>query len=156
MARAQSYWFLGDLVTVHVAGAETGGRLCVVELLQPAGEWTPLHVHRSASQTEYVLEGELTVYHPGRSTVLGPGECIHNPAGIPRTECVTSDGPARVLDVSVPAGFDEFVIAAGEPATEQRLPAAGSPEPDFDRLAALAADLADIELLGEPGALPSS
>jgi mannose-6-phosphate isomerase-like protein (cupin superfamily) len=151
--KRRAYWFYGDLVTVHVSGEETGGRFCVVEFLQPPDEWTPLHVHRDADQTQYVLEGKLTVYLPNRSLVLGPGECVNTPMNVPHTEHVTSAVPARVLDVNAPAGFDTFIATAGEPATELTLPAAEGPLPDVERLAAIAADYR-IELLGRPGDLP--
>lgn len=152
-AKRRAYWFYGDLVTVHVSGEETGGRFCLVEFLQPPGEWTPLHVHRDSDQTQYVLEGELTVYLPGRSHVLGPGECVNTPRGVPHTEQVTSPGPARLLDVNAPTGFDEFVAAAGEPAAELTLPPADRPLPDVERFNAIAAEHA-IEVLGPPGSLP--
>ena len=152
-AEQRAYWFYGDLVVVLVSGEETGGRFCLVEFLQPPGEWTPLHVHKDADQTQYVLEGELTVYLPGRSFVVGPGECVNTPMRVPHTEWVTSAGPARVLDVNAPAGFDEFVAAAGEPAAELTLPPAEGPPPDVERLTALAAEH-EIEVLGPPGSLP--
>jgi mannose-6-phosphate isomerase-like protein (cupin superfamily) len=151
--KGRAYWFYGDLVTVRVSGEETDGRFCLVEFLQPPGEWTPLHVHRDSDQTQYVLEGELTVYLPGRSFIVGPGECINTPINVPHTECVTSAGPVRVLDVNAPAGFDEFVAAAGEPASELTLPPQDQPPPDVERLAALAAEH-DIEVVGPPGSLP--
>jgi mannose-6-phosphate isomerase-like protein (cupin superfamily) len=147
------YWFYGDLVTIHVSGAETGGRFCLLEFLQPPGEWTPLHVHRNSDQTQYVLEGELTVYLPARSVVVGPGECVNTPMNMPHTEHVTSAGPARLLDVNAPAGFDEFVVAAGQAAAELTLPPADRPLPDAERFAAIAAEHA-IEVLGPPGSLP--
>lgn len=149
----RDFWFYGDLVKVLVSGSETDGRFCLLELRQPPGEWTPLHVHRNADQTQYVLEGELTVYLPGRSLVLGPGDCFNTPMNVPHTECVTSDGPARLLDVNAPAGFDEFVAAAGEPAAELTLPTPVEQAPDVARLAALAAEFG-IEVLGPPGQLP--
>jgi mannose-6-phosphate isomerase-like protein (cupin superfamily) len=152
-AKGSAYWFYGDLVAVLVSGEETGGRFCLVEFIQPPGEWTPLHVHVDSDQTQYVLEGELTVYLPGRSFVVGPRECINTPMNVPHTECVTSAGPARVLDVNAPAGFDEFVAAAGEPAKELTLPPSNRPPPEIERLAALAAEH-HIELLGPPGSLP--
>ena len=149
----RGYWCYGDLVTFHVSGEETGERFCVVEFLQPPGEWTPLHVHQDADQTQYVLEGELTVYLPGRSFVLGPGECVNTPMNVPHTEHVTSAGPARVLDVNAPAGFDAFIATAGEPAAELTLPPTDGPPPDVERLTAIAADHR-IEVLGPPGDLP--
>jgi mannose-6-phosphate isomerase-like protein (cupin superfamily) len=151
--KGRAYWLYGDLVTVHVSGEETGGRFCLVEFLQPPGEWTPLHVHRDSDQTQYVLEGELTVYLPGGSFAVGAGECINTPRNVPHTECVTSAGPARVLDVNAPSGFDEFVAAAGQPTAELTLPPPLEEPPDIDRLAVLAAEH-DIELLGPPGSTP--
>jgi mannose-6-phosphate isomerase-like protein (cupin superfamily) len=149
--RCRALWFYGDLVTVHVTGTETGGRFCLLEFLKPPGEWTPLHVHRDSDQTQFLLEGEVTVHLPGRSVVLGPGECLTTPMNVPHTECVTSPGPARVLDVNAPSGFDAFVAAAGEPATSLTLPAKDEP-PDLERLTALAAEHG-IEVLGPPGDL---
>jgi mannose-6-phosphate isomerase-like protein (cupin superfamily) len=148
-----AYWFYRDLVRIHVSGEQTGGRFCVVGFLQPPDEWTPLHVHRDADQTQYVLDGELTVYLPDRSLVLGPGECVNTPMNVPHTEHVTSAGPARVLDVNVPAGFDKFIARAGEPAAESSPPRAEGPPPDIERLAAIAAEHR-IELLGPPGERP--
>jgi mannose-6-phosphate isomerase-like protein (cupin superfamily) len=151
--KRRAYSFYGDPAIVHVSGDETGGRFCLVELLQPPGEWTPLHVHKSSDQTQYVVEGELTVYLPDRSVVVGPGECVTTPMGVPHTERVTSTGPARVLDVNAPAGFDEFVAEAGQLATDVILRPDPEEPPDLERLSALAVKY-DIELLGPPGALP--
>ena len=148
-----AYWFYGDLATIHVRGEDSGGRFCLVELLQPSGEWTPLHAHKGSDQTVFILEGELTVYLPGETVVLRPGECVTTPMGVAHTEHVTSDVPARVLDVNAPAGFDAFIAEAGAPAARLTLPPASDEPPDLDRLAALAAAY-DIDLLGPPGALP--
>jgi hypothetical protein len=90
---------------------------------------------------------------PGRSFVLGPGQCVNTPFAVPHTEQVTSPGPARVLDVNVPAGFDEFIVRAGEPAGELTLPSADGPPPDVERLASIAAEQR-IDILGPPGQLP--
>jgi mannose-6-phosphate isomerase-like protein (cupin superfamily) len=151
--KPNAYWFYGDLVIVRVSGEETDGRFCLLEFLQPPGEWTPLHVHRDSDQTQYVLEGELTVHLPGGSLVVAPGECVNTPMAVPHTECVTSAGPARVLDINAPAGFDEFVAASGQPAAEVTLPPTDQAGPDVERLASLAAEH-QIELLGPPGSLP--
>jgi quercetin dioxygenase-like cupin family protein len=110
-------------------------------------------VHTDSDQTQYVLEGELTVYLPGESFLLGPGECVNTPRNVPHTEYVTSAGPARLLDVNAPAGFDEYVAAAGEHAAELTLPPPDAPPPDVERLSALAAQH-EIEVLGPPGSLP--
>ena len=122
---------------------------CLLEFVQPPGEWTPLHVHKRSDQTHYVLEGEVALYLPGESVVVGPGECSSAPMNVPHTENVTSDQPARVLVLNSPAGFDEFVAAAGQPATELTLPPPAQPPPDIERLAAIAAQHG-VEILGLP------
>jgi mannose-6-phosphate isomerase-like protein (cupin superfamily) len=151
--KQRAYWFYGGLAIVHVSGEETEGRFSLVEEVQPPGAWTPLHVHRRADQTLYVLEGELTLHLPGKSVAIGPGECAYGPLNVPHTDHITSAEPARVLVVNSPAGFQEFVIAAGQPAAELTLPPPDEAPPDLERLAALAAEH-HIELLGPPGSLP--
>ena len=149
----RAYWLLGSLVIVHVTGAETEDRFCLVEFLSPPDDMPPLHVHRQDSQTTYVLQGEVTFYLPGESRVLGAGECIHQPAGIPQTERVTSSAPARMIDVNSPAGFERFVAAAGEPAESLALPPPPTEPPDFEQLSSLA-EAHGIDIVGPPGALP--
>jgi uncharacterized RmlC-like cupin family protein len=120
----------------------------------PPNDMTPLHAHQRDSQTTYVLEGEVTIYLPDVTRVLGPGECIYQPAGVPQTEKVTSDGPARALDINSPAGFERFIAAAGQPTDRLELPPLGATaSADLERLAASAAEHG-IALLGPPGALP--
>ncbi|MGH2557555.1 MAG: cupin domain-containing protein [Thermomicrobiales bacterium] len=148
-----AYWFYGDLVIVHLGGEETDGRFSLLEWLQPPGEMTPLHVHRRADQTFYVLEGELTLYLPGVTLVIGPGACGYGPMNVPHTEQVTSSVPVKLVEVNSPAGFEAFVAAAGVPAADLTLPPPFQAEPDFERLARLAAEH-HIDVLGPPGSLP--
>jgi quercetin dioxygenase-like cupin family protein len=148
-----AYWFFDDLVVVHITGEETEGRFSLIEFLMPPNDMTPLHVHRRDSQTTYVLESEVTIYLPDGSHVLGPGECIHQPAGVPQTERVTSTRQARILDINSPAGFERFVDAIGRPAESLTLPPPTDSPPDLEQIAGVAAEHG-IELLGPPGALP--
>jgi quercetin dioxygenase-like cupin family protein len=147
------YWFYGDLVIVHLSGEETDGRFSLLEWIQPQGETTPVHVHTSADQTIYVLEGELTLHLPGKAIVAGPGEVAHGPKGIAHAEHVTSKGPTRFVEVNAPAGFEKFVAALGEPASELTLPDPPLPLPGPAELAELAAAY-DIEVLAPPGSMP--
>jgi mannose-6-phosphate isomerase-like protein (cupin superfamily) len=148
-----AYWFYGDLVLVHLSGEETGGRFSLTEWLMPTDEITPLHVHKRADQTMYVLEGELTLMLPGKTIVAGPGDLAHGPMNVPHTEHVTSPGPVRLIEVNAPAGFERFVAAAGEPAAASTLPPPSTEPPDLEFLTRLAREH-DIEVLGPPGMLP--
>lgn len=95
---------------------------------------------------------------PGHSVVYGPGECLYQPAGVPRTEKVTSTVPARVIDVNAPAGADDFgfdrlIALAGRPADRLALPEPHEVLVNNDALAEAAANFG-IEILGPPGILP--
>jgi mannose-6-phosphate isomerase-like protein (cupin superfamily) len=153
MSKPNAYWSLGALWLVHADGDETGGEFALVEALEPPGLMPPLHVHHRASQTMYVLEGELTVYTPGKEVALGPGDVHHTPKGVPHTYKATSSRPVRILEVEAPAGFERFVEAAGQAADELTLPPPPDGDEDFEQAIALAAEHG-IEILGPPGALP--
>ncbi|WP_345148037.1 cupin domain-containing protein [Nonomuraea rubra] len=69
----QTVSFLGELYHLRVTGDETGGAFAVVETTGRRGHGSPMHVHRSASETFVVLEGELRVIVDGREHLAGAG-----------------------------------------------------------------------------------
>jgi mannose-6-phosphate isomerase-like protein (cupin superfamily) len=151
----EPHWLLTYAVRVCLTGPETGGAFSLAEYLKPPGDWTPLHIHRHESQTTYVIEGEATVHLPEGPRILGPGDCVFQPSGVPHTETITSEGPARVLDVYAPAGFERWVSLAGVPTHDLVLPPA--PEtPDKRRLEELIeiTQQLGVQLVGAPGELP--
>jgi quercetin dioxygenase-like cupin family protein len=134
--------FLGSRCRVLADAASTGGRYGLVDMIEiPAGDMPPLHVHRDHDEGFLVLDGELTLHLPGRAVTLGPGEFFLAPRHVPHTYRV-GDTAARVLVVSAPAGFEQFVA---EIATLEDL----SPE-----VLGAAAARQGIEILGPPGAMP--
>jgi hypothetical protein len=112
----------------------------------------PLHVHHRNDETFYVLEGELRLFLSDREIVLAPGQAAFAPRGVPHTYRVESDR-ARWIVINSPAGFEQFLRAAGEPAPAAELPPAGR-HGDPAQLATAAADQG-IEILGPPGMLPA-
>jgi hypothetical protein len=54
---------------------------------------------------------------------------VFMPHGIPHGFTVSAAGPGRIIVVVSPGGFDQFVAAAGEPASELRLPEPVAPDP---------------------------
>ena len=147
-----SIWFLDTLIRVHARGGDTGGRFGLVESVAPPGHQPPPHVHHREDEAFYVLEGELELHTADKTVTLGPGGFRTAPRGVPHTFRVTSDGPARWLVLSSPAGFEAFVDEYGEPAAADELPVLDAP-PDVERLVAVAARHG-IEILGPPGMLP--
>jgi mannose-6-phosphate isomerase-like protein (cupin superfamily) len=150
----EAIWFLDTLVRVHAGGEDTDGRYGLVESVAPAGHQPPPHVHHREDEGFYVLDGELTVYTgDADGVVVGPGQFLNAPRGVPHTFRVTSDEPARWLVSCAPAGFEAFVREFGEPATADELPVLDGP-PEVERLVRVAAGHG-IEILGPPGMLPA-
>jgi quercetin dioxygenase-like cupin family protein len=139
---AAELMFLGARSRVLANAASTGGRYGLVDMIEvPAGDMPPLHIHRNEDEGFLLLEGELSLFLPGREIALKPGEFVLAPRGVPHAYQV-GDTPARWLVVSLPCGFEGFVrdVAALEEVTPDTLDATAARH--------------DIEILGPPGTLP--
>ena len=135
----EARWWLGGLATVKATGKETGGLYTLVEVLEPEGE-APLHVHHREDEGFWVLEGEVTFEVGEETTKAGPGSFVFGPKGVPHRYTIDS-GPARMLFMLSPAGFEGFIYATSEPAKERALPPQpeGPPsEAEMEQLATLA------------------
>ena len=137
----EAWWWGGvSLVTIKATGKETGGRYTLVEVLEPEGEEAPLHVHHREDEAFWIVEGELT-FRVGDETIkASPGSFLFGPRDVPHGYTVDS-GPARMLFLLSPAGFEEFIYATSEPAKEHTLPPApeGPPgEAEWEQLVAVA------------------
>ena len=145
-------WFIDNLARIHVDGDDVDGHFGLVEAVGREGDMPPLHVHHSAEELFYVLEGEVTVFVAGAEPrTLGPGESALGPRGIPHVYRVETP-TARWLAAASPAGFEAFVREVSRPAERDELPPQdGSTDPAV--LAEVAARY-DIEILGPPGLLP--
>lgn len=143
----EALWFLGSLVTIKATGAETSGRLTVVEFINPPGFAPPLHRHLEEDELFYVLSGAAEFRCDGDTFSAGPGDFVLLPAQLPHTFIVGTDEPLRSLQITTPSGFEQFAADVGEPARARRLPDPGPIDP-----AALghAAARHAIELLGPP------
>ncbi len=150
---AQPLWFIDNLVYVHIDGKDSGGAYSLVESSAARNSMPPLHVHHRDDETFYVLDGEMRLFVGDRELVLTAGHAALAPRGVAHTYRVESDR-ARFIVVNSPAGFEQFVRAASEPAPSDELPPADRPA-DPAALAQAAADYG-IEILGPPGMLPTT
>ena len=144
---AEAIWFLGCLATIKGIGDRTGGALAVVEFTHPPGFATPRHVHHTADEAFYVLEGAMRGYCGDQTWRATAGSFVWLPRGIPHGYRVDGDETLRTLAITVPAGFDRFVTEAGEPARERTVPPPGPP--DIEKLDAAGTRYA-IDNLGPP------
>jgi mannose-6-phosphate isomerase-like protein (cupin superfamily) len=151
--RSAPLWFIDGLAQVLVSGEETDGRYAVLEILVPEGDMPPLHVHQEEDEVFHIIDGEVTLFLPGREVPLASGDTFRAPQGSPHTYRVESES-ARWLVFCAPAQFDAFVRAVSEPAPVAELPPRGRPI-DPELLGAEGARRG-IEILGPPGALPEA
>ena len=144
---AEAIWFLGTLALIKGVGSQTGGALSTVEFTHPPGFATPLHIHHTADEAFYVLAGAMQGVCGDQEWQATTGSFVWLPRGVPHGYAVEGDAPLRTLALTVPAGFDQFVIEGGEPAATRTLPPPGPL--DFPKLLA-AGNKYNIETLGPP------
>jgi quercetin dioxygenase-like cupin family protein len=147
----EALWFLDTLMHVKLGSADTRGSLSVFEQLAPSGSATPMHRHDHTEEYFYILDGEVT-FHTGTDVrVCGAGAFISVPRGTAHAFRVSSPDAARLLVISNPSSFEDFVRAVSRPADHAGLPpemAAPSPEM-VQELASIGAEH-DTILLGPP------
>ncbi len=108
----------GAQVIVKAGTLETGGAFNLLEVMGAGGFATPLHIHYAEDVAVYVLEGSLTIYWGDEKKEATAGSYFFQPRGIPHGFRVMGDSRARVLYLTVPAGFDGFVCAGGQSAND--------------------------------------
>jgi quercetin dioxygenase-like cupin family protein len=129
--------FLASTARVHARDGAFG----LVHIEHPPGDMPPLHVHHNEDEGFYLLEGAITLFLPGESVELEPGDFFLAPRGVPHAYEAGPEGAATLVH-SAPDGFARFVevVAALEEVTPEIL-------------TRVAADHG-IEVLGPPGARP--
>lgn len=144
---AEAIWFLGCLALIKGVSSRTGGAVATVEFLHPTGFATVLHVHHTADEAFYVLSGTVRGVCGNQEWSATTGAFVWLPRGVPHGYAVDGDEPVRTLAIAVPAGFDRFIVEAGEPAKERILPPPAPP--DIAKLDAAGAKYG-IETVGPP------
>ena len=147
----EAWWWIGMLATIKATAGQTGGQYTLVEILAPEGFSSPLHVHHFEDEGFYILEGEMTFYVGDQTIKAHSGSFLFGPKEVPHAFAVDS-GPARLLFVLSPAGFEDLVRKMGEPARELTIPPqpeGTSDEAEMQRMAAIAARHGN-EILGPP------
>lgn len=133
----QAFWFLNTLTINKVRSDDSQGQLSIVDHRVPPGFAPPPHIHQASDEAFLVLDGEFEGFCGDQAWRAGPGSLVYLPHGIPHGFTVSAAGPGRLIVVVSPGGFDQFVAAAGQPASDLRLPEPVSPDPA--RLTQLAA-----------------
>lgn len=129
----EARWWMGSLAIIKASGKETDGRYTLVEVTDHEGGETPLHVHHNEDEGFWVLEGSLTFEVGGQTIQAGPGCFLFGPRDVPHRYRVDK-GPARLLFILSPAGFEGFIRDTSEPAPALTLPPLSEAQPSPEDL----------------------
>lgn len=86
---------------------DTRGRFTLIEMTVPAGDATPLHLHRTMDESFYVLHGSLAVTCGDGVFDADPGDFVYLPMSVPHRYVAGADG-ATMLVVASPGGLEDF------------------------------------------------
>jgi len=117
---------LDEAATFKVGPRDSGGAFSLVEVETPPGGGSPEHLHETADEVLYVVEGEFRLSVEGREARLDPGACAVVPRGMRHAYVNVGARRGRLLMVSAPAVSQERVFV--ELAALFAGSAAGSPE----------------------------
>jgi quercetin dioxygenase-like cupin family protein len=105
---------VGDTYTILLAGKDTAGRFCLIDMHIPPGGGPPPHRH-DFEESFILLEGEIEATFRGAKSVVRAGETVHIPANAPHGFQNTSSRAARLLCICSPSGQEEFFAEVGVP-----------------------------------------
>jgi mannose-6-phosphate isomerase-like protein (cupin superfamily) len=133
------YWVIDHRMTVLVSGEQTNNAYAVLEAFVLPGGGPPPHIHHREDELFYVLDGDITIF-AGEQTVRGSaGTCVHIPLGTVHTFKNEGSGPARMVVMYTPAGFENYFSTAGAPTTHADQTAPPVTQETLERLQAYAA-----------------
>ncbi len=148
--RPRLLWAGNTIFDVVLGGTGSGSRVALLDQWGSHSDVTPMHVHRHEAEVFYVLEGGITAWVGNDATDLEAGDAVYLPPGGVHALGIRTDR-ARLITVTAPAGFADFVRAAGVPVDGE---APSTWQFDVGRLMA-AAPAHDIEIVRPPPTLPS-
>ncbi len=99
----------GFTATTRLTPAETGS-ISIVEHVFSPGALVPPHRHSREDEISYVVEGEIGFRSDGREVSLGAGGYIVKPRGELHSMWNAGPGPARMMEIISPAGFEDYFV----------------------------------------------
>lgn len=110
--------------TIHATANTTDGAFSLVETAESAeGFGPPLHVHRDAAESFYVIEGEYLMHLDGQDFTCPAGSFVYIPRGMPHT--FRAARGSRKLNLYTPAAmvgyFEDLAEAIRDGADDDRL-----------------------------------
>jgi quercetin dioxygenase-like cupin family protein len=145
-ADSPATWFLDTSMRVLASREHTGGAFTFIQWAAPVGFGPPRHIHPMEDEAFYLVEGGMDVVCGPDRWAAGPGDFVFLPKGVPHAFLVT-EGPVQGLQVTSPAGFEDYVAELGRPATQAGLP--DPTPPDHEHLMAVS-ERFGYQIIGPP------
>lgn len=140
------HWQLDILWSVLVSQDDTEGKFSVMEQLMPRRSGVAPHLHPRVSEMFYVLDGAMAVQLDDQLVTATPGQFVRIPPGTPHAFAVTSE-TCRVLNLYVPALFDDYISMTSVVATAPTPPPPGLQHPPTEtQTAAFNARLVELSV----------
>ena len=98
-------------IDVKVSTADSDGGLLLIEQIDDRKGGPPRHVHHRQDEWFYVVRGDYEIEVGDERFVLGPGDSLLAPRGVPHVWAHTGDGTGRMLIGFQPAGEMEDFFA---------------------------------------------
>lgn len=92
---------------VLASADSTGGALTAILELPPMVD-TPAHVHANEDELFIALEGRHVITVGSEETIIGPGEAVFAPRGIPHSQRRLVEGEGKTMFVCTPGGLEGF------------------------------------------------
>jgi len=129
-------WWMGSLAIIKATSKDTNGQFSVIEVVEHEGVEAPLHVHHNEDEAFWVLEGSLTFEVGDKTIKAEAGTFLFGPKDVPHRYRVDK-GPARLLFILSPAGFEEFIRETSKSALTPSLPPPPDAPPTDEEMASL-------------------
>jgi quercetin dioxygenase-like cupin family protein len=133
-----------------VTAEQTDGRLAQVHIVEHRGAAAPLHLHRDADETFYVIDGQVSFFLGKERIDARAGAFLLAPRGAVHSWLIRSE-EAEALVTLAPAGLEGFFAEIGSQVVPSD-PAAGSIQIDVEELNRRAAAYG-VEIVGQPPTL---
>lgn len=142
-------WMFDALDTIKAEANQTGGAFTLFEFLDFEGSTVPLHFNERWDRGFYILGGSYTFFIGDDVRPASPGTWIFVPRGTAHSwRCDSPKG--RLLNLTVPGGFERFYREVGENVSDRRTLPQRS-EPDIGVVSAAAAK-EGVVIMGPPPA----
>jgi quercetin dioxygenase-like cupin family protein len=103
-------------ILFKVLPRETSDNLFIIEHKNLVHGGPPVHLHHSQEEWYYVIQGRILFQVGDERKLLGPGDSLLGPRGIPHAFVGQGDSPARMIIAFSPAGkMEAFFREAAVP-----------------------------------------